>query len=215
MFGGAERLRLQADVFYAPPWYVTSDSVRSLSIHDLGGRVSASFLKPALWGSRNDLLLDALGEKVSTSGVGFVGYQAEDADATGGDTPPVQPEFLDSGGNRRPDWRRHGFARTRQLHAGRRAGLRQLRHDRQQARSDDRRPAQRLRRGLWRIFRLDPQSRAVQGARLDLLLDRPGLALRPRRPRRARRRRGARPRRDPGQLALLRRRRRLGARLRL
>src|SRR5208283_2768258 len=81
VFGGAERLRLQADLFYAPPWYVTSTSLRDFSINDLGGRVSASFLKPALWGSRNDLLLDALGEKVSTSGVGFVGYEAEDADA--------------------------------------------------------------------------------------------------------------------------------------
>ena len=82
VFGGAERLRLQADIFYAPPWYVTSTSVKSFSIHDIGGRVSASFLKPALWGTRNDFLLDALGEKMSTSGVGFVGYQAEDADAT-------------------------------------------------------------------------------------------------------------------------------------
>jgi translocation and assembly module TamA len=82
VFGGAERLRLQADLFYAPPWYVTSTSLHSFSIHDLGGRVSASFLKPALWGTRNDFLLDALGEKVSTSGAGFFGYQAEDADVT-------------------------------------------------------------------------------------------------------------------------------------
>ncbi len=82
VFGGAERLRLQADLFYAPPWYVTSTSVHDFSIDDLGGRVSASFLKPALWGTRNDFLFDALGEKVSTSGVGFVGYQVEDADAT-------------------------------------------------------------------------------------------------------------------------------------
>jgi translocation and assembly module TamA len=81
VFGGAERLRLQADVFYAPPWYVTSTSLHNFSIHDLGGRIKASFLKPALWGTRNDFLLDALGEKVSSSGVGFVGYQAEDADA--------------------------------------------------------------------------------------------------------------------------------------
>jgi translocation and assembly module TamA len=82
VFGGAERLRLEADIFYAPPWYMSSSSIRSLSINDLGGRISASFLKPALWGTRNDFLLDALGEKVSTSGVGFVGYQAEDAGAT-------------------------------------------------------------------------------------------------------------------------------------
>ena len=82
VFGGAERLRLQADLFYAPPWYVTSQSLRDFSIHDLGGRVSASFLKPALWGTRNDLLINALGERVSTSGAGFVGYEVEDVDAT-------------------------------------------------------------------------------------------------------------------------------------
>jgi translocation and assembly module TamA len=82
VFGGAERLRLQADVFYAPPWYISSQSLRHFSSDDIGGRVSASFLKPALWGTTNDLLIDALAEKISTSGAGFVGYQAEDADVT-------------------------------------------------------------------------------------------------------------------------------------
>jgi translocation and assembly module TamA len=82
VFGGAERLRLSADLFEAPPWYEANTSLHSFSIHDLGGRVALSFLKPALWGTRNDFLLDALGEKVSTSGAGFVGYQAEDADVT-------------------------------------------------------------------------------------------------------------------------------------
>ena len=80
LFGGAERLRLEANLFYAPPWYVTSEDTRDF--HDLGGRLSASFLKPALWGARNDLIVGALGERVSTSGAGFFGYQAEDADAT-------------------------------------------------------------------------------------------------------------------------------------
>ena len=83
VFGGAERLRLQADVFYAPPWYVSSQSLTHFSWNDIGGRVRASFLKPALWGTRNDLLIDALAEKMSTSGAGFVGYQAEDMDVTG------------------------------------------------------------------------------------------------------------------------------------
>jgi translocation and assembly module TamA len=82
VFGGAERLRLQADVFYAPPWFIASQSLTHFSSNDIGGRVSASFLKPALWGTTNDLLIDALAEKVSTSGAGFVGYQAEDADVT-------------------------------------------------------------------------------------------------------------------------------------
>ena len=82
VFGGAEQLRLQADVFYAPPWYITSQDIRSFSIHDLGWRFAASFLKPALWGTPNDLLVDALDERVSTSGAGFFGYEVEDADAT-------------------------------------------------------------------------------------------------------------------------------------
>ena len=82
VFGGAERLRLQADVFYAPPWFVTSQDIRSFSIDDIGWRFSGSFLKPALWGTPNDLLVDALGERMSTSGAGFLGYQVEDADAT-------------------------------------------------------------------------------------------------------------------------------------
>ena len=82
VFGGAERLRLQADVFYAPPWYVTSQDIRSYSIDDIGWRFSASFLKPALWGTPNDLFVDALGERMSTSGAGFFGYEVEDADAT-------------------------------------------------------------------------------------------------------------------------------------
>ena len=82
VFGGAERLRLQADVFYAPPWYISSQSLTHFSSDDIGGRVSASFLKPALGGTTNDLLIDALAERLSTSGAGFVGYQAEDADVT-------------------------------------------------------------------------------------------------------------------------------------
>jgi len=82
VFGGAERLRLQADIFYAPPWYIFSQPINSFSIHDLGWRFSASFLKPALWGTPNDLVVDALGERVSTSGDNFFGYEAQDADAT-------------------------------------------------------------------------------------------------------------------------------------
>ncbi len=82
VFGGAEQFRLQADIFYAPPWYITSQSLNNFSIHDLGWRFSASFLKPALWGTPNDLLVNALDERTSTSGAGFFGYEAEDADAT-------------------------------------------------------------------------------------------------------------------------------------
>ena len=64
MFGGAERLRLQADIFYAPPWYIASQSLTHFSSNDIGGHVSASFLEPALWGTTNDLLIDALAERI-------------------------------------------------------------------------------------------------------------------------------------------------------
>ncbi len=82
LFGGAERLRLQADLFYAPPNTGYWPDLERFSTGGLGGRVSAGFLKPALGGTTNDLLFDALGERVSTSGLGFVGYDVTDADAT-------------------------------------------------------------------------------------------------------------------------------------
>ena len=82
LFGGAERLRLQADLFYAQPNSGFWPDFQTFSTGGLGGRAAASFLKPALWGTRNDLLFDALGERVSTSAVGFVGYSVDDADAT-------------------------------------------------------------------------------------------------------------------------------------
>ena len=82
LFGGAERLRLEADLFYAQPNSGFWPNFQPFSTGGLGGRVSASFLKPALYGTRNDLLFDVLGERVSTSARGFVGYNADDADAT-------------------------------------------------------------------------------------------------------------------------------------
>ena len=82
LFGGAERLRLEADLFYAPPNAGYWPDLQRFTTGGLGGRVSASFLKPALNGTTNDFLFDALGEQVSTSGLGFVGYDVTDADAT-------------------------------------------------------------------------------------------------------------------------------------
>jgi translocation and assembly module TamA len=82
VFGGAERLRLQVDLFYAQPNSGFWPDFERFSTGGLGGRISASFLKPALSGTTNDLLFDALGERVSTSAVGFVGYEVSDADVT-------------------------------------------------------------------------------------------------------------------------------------
>jgi translocation and assembly module TamA len=96
LFGGAERLRLEGDLFYTQPNSGFWPNFEPFSTGGLGGRISASFLKPALWGTTNDLLFNALGERVSTSAVGFVGYDVTDADATAavrhrfGDTFSIQ-----------------------------------------------------------------------------------------------------------------------------
>ncbi|PSC03416.1 hypothetical protein SLNSH_19010 [Alsobacter soli] len=62
LFGGGEVLRLEASTFYAgraigePAW--VRDEKR-LQRSDLGGRFGFTFLKPGLWGTRNDLLVSA------------------------------------------------------------------------------------------------------------------------------------------------------------
>lgn len=67
LFGGAERLRLDADLFYftgRQPWAPLSGP--GFNAGNLGGRLSLSFLKPALWGTRNDFLFDAYGQRELT-----------------------------------------------------------------------------------------------------------------------------------------------------
>ena len=62
LFGGAERLRLDADLFYSfvtQDWSTDPDD-RRYSAKNLGGRLALSFLKPALGGTRNDLLVDVV-----------------------------------------------------------------------------------------------------------------------------------------------------------
>ena len=215
VFGGAERLRLQADLFYAPPWYVTSESIRNFSINDLGGRVSASFLKPALWGTRNDLLIDALGERVSTAGAGFVGYEVEDEDVTAAVRHRFSQTFSIQGGfEGQTGSATDALGKVDYTLVGVPVSA-HLRRHRQQARSDARVSAQRLRRGLSDLPRIEPRSRAGQSARLRLLCARFRPALRAGGAGRARRHGRPGTRGHSGQLALLRRRGRLGARLRL
>jgi len=84
LFGGAERLRLEADVFLAPRNDGTQiKRVGDLEWSDLGGRFRASFLKPALGGTRNDLLIDGLVERDRTGGDRFGGYTSRLVDGTG------------------------------------------------------------------------------------------------------------------------------------
>jgi translocation and assembly module TamA len=68
LFGGAERLRLEGNLFYLTEDGGQPDRDEDPSWDDLGGRFRASFLKPALWGTRNDLLVDGLVERDRTEG---------------------------------------------------------------------------------------------------------------------------------------------------
>lgn len=77
LFGGAERLRLEGSLFLAPRIDGTKISgINDFEPSDIGGRFGFSFLKPALWGSRYDLLIDSFAtrERVGTERYG--GYTA-------------------------------------------------------------------------------------------------------------------------------------------
>lgn len=83
LFGGAERLRLEGDVFLAPRIDGTKiTTFDDFERSDLGGRFAVSFLKPALWGTRYDWLVDGTGarERVGTNRYG--GYTARYANVT-------------------------------------------------------------------------------------------------------------------------------------
>ena len=82
VFGGAERLRLSADIFYAPPNDGLVQTWGTFKPDDIGGRLAASFIKPALGGSTNDLLVDVVGERASTNNQNLIGYTVQDVDGT-------------------------------------------------------------------------------------------------------------------------------------
>lgn len=68
LFGGTERLRLEGSLFYLTENGGRPDRDDDFQWDDLGGRFRASFLKPALWGTRNDFLAEALVERDRTEG---------------------------------------------------------------------------------------------------------------------------------------------------
>jgi translocation and assembly module TamA len=82
LFGGAEYLRIEANVAYTLANSGAAQKVLGISDADLGGRIAAHFMKPALWGSRDDLMIDAYAERASTNSPGFIGYTVDDADLT-------------------------------------------------------------------------------------------------------------------------------------
>ena len=82
LFGGAEYLRLEGDLLYAPATLGSTASAGSLDGADLGGRVSAHFIKPALADTQNDLLIDAKAERVGQTFGSLVGYTVDDIDVS-------------------------------------------------------------------------------------------------------------------------------------
>jgi translocation and assembly module TamA len=85
LFGGAESLRLGADIFYAPPVYGIMNNVgtgTNYSDSGLGARFTGSFMKPALGGSRVDFLADGIAERARYGGGSFGGYVDEFAGGT-------------------------------------------------------------------------------------------------------------------------------------
>jgi translocation and assembly module TamA len=80
LFGGAEQLRLEARAFPAPSLNQTGGGSFSLSdLSNPGGRVSASLMKPALWGSHDDLLVDAVADHERIGESNFDGYISSSA----------------------------------------------------------------------------------------------------------------------------------------
>jgi translocation and assembly module TamA len=84
LFGGAEVLRLEASLTYLNAF---EDKRSSFSWDDLGGRLRVSFLKPALGGTRNDLLAEASAARVDTKA-----YEASFVNAAAG----IRHRFSDS-----------------------------------------------------------------------------------------------------------------------
>ncbi|MBS0536765.1 MAG: outer membrane protein assembly factor [Proteobacteria bacterium] len=82
LFGGAESLRLEGDLFVPPRTNSRAlDNLKDFELADLGGRFKASFVKPGLYGTRNDLLLDGMVERDNTGGDIYGGYSSKRATA--------------------------------------------------------------------------------------------------------------------------------------
>lgn len=76
LFGGAEFLRLEAETAMLPRYEgETVKSFKDLRWSDFGGRVRATFIKPALGGTRNDFVASALLERARVGSMSFGGYE--------------------------------------------------------------------------------------------------------------------------------------------
>ncbi len=88
LFGGGESLRLDADLYYlGNDLYATQRKLAGIDSNGFGGRLSATFVKPALWGTRNDLVASA-----------FAGREAQQSYVVdgGGATVGIRHRFSDT-----------------------------------------------------------------------------------------------------------------------
>lgn len=90
LFGGGETLRIDADLSYlglGTDYYARRRKLAGIETNGIGGRLAATFVKPALFGTRNDLLASA-----------FIGREVQQSylsDATGG-TVAIRHRFADA-----------------------------------------------------------------------------------------------------------------------
>lgn len=99
LFGGAEQLRLEGSIFVAP----RNDGTRRKGVADInegdfGGRFKATFVKPALGGTRNDLIVEAMAERDRTGGDRYGGYTVRDVQATASIRHRISDVFSVQGG---------------------------------------------------------------------------------------------------------------------
>ncbi|MGH1575308.1 autotransporter assembly complex protein TamA [Methylobacterium sp. P31] len=62
LFGGGETFRIDADIYYlglGNDPFAAQRKIAGIGTNGLGGRLSATYVQPALWGSRNDLLANS------------------------------------------------------------------------------------------------------------------------------------------------------------
>ncbi len=153
LFGGGESLRLEGEAFLPPQTYGSFiDSLDTFGWSDLGGRFKASFVKPALRGTRNDLLLDGVIEKDRTGGDQLRRLYRPARPGQRRHPSPLQRLVLGANRVQRRERRDHRHARHGGLSSVRHSRLGDLRFHRPSARPDQRRAGERLDRGLPDVF---------------------------------------------------------------
>lgn len=88
LFGGGETLRIDGDFYYlGNDLYAAQRKLAGIDSNGLGGRLSGTFVKPALWGTRNDLVANVFASREA--------QQSYVSDAAGG-TLAIRHRFSDT-----------------------------------------------------------------------------------------------------------------------